>query len=211
MFEKRPEKSPKSPKVCAMCTNISKPSTGRILGYVAQIQIPRALHPQPPTFCGFQASESRNEPPRPPYRWSLGAVGGQPGPRTARANGGAAGAPGAKKKLFSKVVRRPLGMLKPVFLARFEPVVARFGPWKIPKCLENGLVWNQKWVKSRSKTCFSKSDPRPFGMLKQVFLAHFESVLTKYSPFRRMYAPNCALRTYLRAVWWSHRELGRGV
>ena len=27
-------------------------------------------------------------------------------------------------------------MLKQVFLGRFEPVVARFGPYKIPKCLE---------------------------------------------------------------------------
>ena len=25
-----------------------------------------------------------------------------------------------------------------------------------------------------------------------------------------MYAPLCALRTYLRAVWWSHLELGEG-
>ena len=43
-------------------------------------------------------------------------------------------------------------MLKRVFLARFEPVVTRFGPWKIPKCLENGLFWDQKmgqkWVRN---------------------------------------------------------------
>ena len=40
-------------------------------------------------------------------------------------------------------------MLKQVFLAHFEPVVTRFGPWKIPKCLENGSFWDQKWVKNR--------------------------------------------------------------
>ena len=34
------------------------------------------VHPQPHTFCGFQASESPNEPPRPPYQWSLGGAGG---------------------------------------------------------------------------------------------------------------------------------------
>ena len=28
------------------------------------------FHLQPPTFCGFQASESPNETPRPPYRTS---------------------------------------------------------------------------------------------------------------------------------------------
>ena len=48
-------------------------------------------------------------------------------------------------------------------------------------------------------------------MLKQVFLAHFEPVLDEFSPFRHIYAPRCALRTYLRALRWSHLELGRGV
>ena len=47
-------------------------------------------------------------------------------------------------------------------------------------------------------------------MLKQVFLARFEPVLTEFSPFHHMCAPLCALRTYLRAVWWSHLELGEG-
>ena len=73
-------------------------------------------------------------------------------------------------------------MLKEFFLAHFEPVVAHFGPWKIPKCLENGLFWDQKGVKNGSKTCFSKSDPGPFGMLKQVFLAHFEPTGTGFGP-----------------------------
>ena len=94
------------------------------------------VHPQPPTFCGFQASESPNETPRPPHLWSLGGAGGQPGPRTAGA--GSSRVPRAKKKIFSKVVPRPLGMLKQVFLAGFEPVVKCFGPQKIAKCLENG-------------------------------------------------------------------------
>ena len=46
------------------------------------------FHPQPPTFCGFQASELPNEPPRPLYQWSLGGAGGKPGLRTVGANGG---------------------------------------------------------------------------------------------------------------------------
>ena len=126
------------------------------------------------------------------------------------ANGGSTRVPGAKKIIFSKNVPRPLGMLKQVFLGRFEPVVARFAPWKIPKCLEHGPFWDQQWVKNGSKPRFSKSVPGPFGMLKQVFLARFEPVLTEFSPFHHMYAPLCALRTYLRAVWWSHLELGEG-
>ena len=114
------------------------------------------------------------------------------------------------KTHFSKNDPRPFMMLKQVVLAHFEPVVTCFGSWKIPKCLENGPFWDQKGVKNGSKTRFSKSDPRPFEMLKQVFLARFEPVLTQFSPFHHMYAPLCALRTYLRAVWWSHLELGEG-
>ena len=39
-------------------------------------------------------------------------------------------------------------MLNQVFLACLEPVVTRFGPWKIPKSFENGLFWDQKWFKN---------------------------------------------------------------
>ena len=38
-------------------------------------------------------------------------------------------------------------MPKRLFLACFELVVAR----KSPKCLENGLFWDKKWVKDGSK------------------------------------------------------------
>ena len=102
------------------------------------------------------------------------------------------------KTHFSKSDPRPFGMLKQVFLAHFEPVVTSFGPWKVPKCLENGSFWEQKWVKNGSKKRFPTNDPGPFGMLKQVFLAHFEHVWTKFSPFEHVYAPGCVLRTYLR-------------
>ena len=103
------------------------------------------VHPQPPDFCGFQPSESPNEPSRPPYQWSLGGAGG---PHTVGANGGSTRVRGAKKIIFSKVVPRPLVMFTEVFLGRFEPVVMRYGPRKIPKCLENGPFWDQKWVKN---------------------------------------------------------------
>ena len=79
-------------------------------------------------------------------------------------------------------------MLKQVVLAHFEPVATGFGPWKTPKCLENGPFWDQKWVKNGSKMRFSKRDPGPFGMLKLVFLARFEPVLTEFSPFHHEYA-----------------------
>ena len=86
--------------------------------------------------------------------------------------------------IFFKLVPRPLGMLKQVFLGRFEPVVARFGPWKIPKCLENGPFQDQKFVKNGSKSHFSKSDLGPYGMLKQVFLAYFEPEIMHFGPWK---------------------------
>ena len=53
---------------------------------------------------------------------------------------------------FLKNDLRPCAALKQVFLDRFELVVAHFGPPKSPKCLENGLFWDQKmgqkWVKN---------------------------------------------------------------
>ena len=114
------------------------------------------LHPQPPTFCGFQARESPNDTPRPPYQWSLGAAGGQPGPCTVGANGGSTKVPRAQKFIFPKVVPKPLGMLQQIFLARSEPVVMRFGPWEIPKCLVNGLFWDKKQSKMGKKHIFPK-------------------------------------------------------
>ena len=81
--------------------------------------------------------------------------------------------------VFSKSDPGPFGMLKQVVLAHFEPMVTGFGSWKIPKCLENGPFWDQKWVKNMSKMRFSKSDPGPFGMLNQLILARFEPVFDR--------------------------------
>ena len=102
------------------------------------------------------------------------------------------------KTCFSQTDRGPFGMLKQVGLAHFEPVVTRFGPWKIPKCLKKEPLWEQNWVKHGPETRFSKSDPRPLGVHKQLFGAHFEPVLTEFSPFPfwpllRLIAPGSTL------------------
>ena len=144
-----PKRRQKAPKTCAMRTNTRNQAQG--LSWVTWLKNEfrgHLVHPQAPTFCGFQASESPNEPLRPPYQWSLGGAGGQPGPRTVGANGGSTRVPGAKKIIFSKVVPRPLGMFREVFLGCFEPVVVHYGPRKIPKCLENGPFSDQQWVKN---------------------------------------------------------------
>ena len=183
---KRREKAPKSAQ-CAPTPRNQEQTVSRATWLKIRFR-GHLVHPQTPTFGGFKASESPNKTRRPLYLWSLGAAGGPASPRTVGANGGSTGVPGAKKIIFSKVVPRPLGMLKRVFLARFEPVVARFGPWKIPKCLENGLFWDQKWVQNGSNKHFSKSDPRPFLMLKQLVSAHFEAVATGFGSWK---IPKC--------------------
>ena len=162
------------------------------------------VHPQPPTFYGFQAFESPNKTPRPPYQWSLGAAGGPASPRTLGANGGSTRVPGAKKMIFFKVVPRPLGMLKQVLLARFEPVVACFGPRKIPKCLENGPFWDQKWLKNGSKKRFLKSDRGPFGMLEQVFLTRLEPAVPRFGPRK---IPICLER----GPFWDEKKCQKWV
>ena len=184
-----PKRRQKAPKF-AQCAPTPR-NQARAVSWATWLKIRfrgHLVHPQPPTFCGFHPSELPKRTPRHPYQWSLGTAGGQPSPRTAGANGGSTRVPGAKKIIFSKVVPRPLGMLKHVFLARFEPVGVHFGPWNIPKSLENGPFQDQKWVKNGSKMRFSKSDPAPFGMLKQLFLAHFEPVVTHFGPWKR---PKC--------------------
>ena len=77
------------------------------------------------------------------------------------------------KNVFFKSDPRPFGMLKPRFVARFEPVVTRFAPWEVPKCLENGSFLDQKGSEVGQKCVVPKSGPRPFGMRKWVFLSPF--------------------------------------
>ena len=158
-----------------LCQTSPKPRTGRILGYVAQNRIPRAPSP-PATPRLFVVSKPQIRPTR-RLDPRTGAHLVEPESSAARAWSGPTvcppGSPGPKKIIFSKVVPRRLGMLKQVFLAHFEPVVTRFGPWKIPKCLENGALWAQNWVKNGSKTRFSKSDRGLFGMPGQVLFCPF--------------------------------------
>ena len=55
------------------------------------------------------------------------------------------------KIIFSKFVPRPLGVLKQVFLAHFEPMVARYDAPQFQKGLKMGFLGTkkgQKWVKN---------------------------------------------------------------
>ena len=117
MSEKRPKKAPESPQKNAQCAPAPR-NQERAVSWATWLKNEfggHLVHPQPPTFYGFEASDSPNETRKPPYQWSLGAAGGPASPCTVGANGGSTRVPGAKKMIFSKVVPRPLGMLKQVF------------------------------------------------------------------------------------------------
>ena len=60
-------------------------------------------------------------------------------------------------------------MLKQVILAHFEPMATDWGSWKIPKCLENGPFWDQKWVKMGQKRVFPKVIPDHLGCSNKCF------------------------------------------
>ena len=165
-----PKRRQKAPKT-AQCAPAPR-NQARTVSWATWLKIQfrgHLVHPQPPTFCGFHPSESPSETCRPPYQWSLGAARGPASPRTVGGNGGSTRVPRAKKMIFSKIVPRPLGMLKQVFLGHFEPVVARFGPWKISKCLGNGPFGTNNGSKMGQKRVFPKVIPDHLGCSNKCF------------------------------------------
>ena len=180
MSENQPKNGQKWPKCALFVSNRPKTKNGPYLGLRGSKPNSEGTYStrKPPPFV---VSEPQNRPTRRLDPRTSGHLV-EPEGSTAQLvpTVGPPGPPGTKKRFFFKVVPRPPGMLKQVFLGRFEPLVACFGPWKIPKCLENGPFWNQKWVQNGLKTHFSNSNPGPFGMRKQVFLAHFEPIGTNF-------------------------------
>ena len=170
MSRKPPKKAPRSPKFCAdwRATATNQEQAISLATWLKMRFRGHLVHPQPPTFCGFHPSELPKWTPRTPV------------PRPTRLRQAASAGPNrwvpkwvnmvqwGRKMTFLKNDTRPCVMLKQVFLDCFELVVAHFGPPKIPKCLEDALFWDQKWVKNGSKTHFSKTHPTPFGVHKRV-------------------------------------------
>ena len=165
MSRKRPKKAPKSSK-CRQPQTKNRPYLW-LHGSKCDSEGTYSTR-NPPTFCGFHPSELPKRTPRPPYLGPLGCGKLQAQAQTGGCPNGSTGSSRGKKMTFLKNDPRPCAMLKQVFLDCFELVVAHFGPPKVPKCLENGLFWDQKWVKNGSKTHFSKPHPRPFGVHKRV-------------------------------------------
>ena len=139
-----PKRPPKAPNA-----NSHKPRIDHIFGYMAQKAIARARTPPvTPTFVVSTPQNCPNRTPRPQYLGPLGCGKLQTQAQTVGCPNGSTGSSRGKKMTFLKTIPRPCATLKQVFLDRFELVVAHFGPPKIPKCLENGLFWYQKWVRN---------------------------------------------------------------
>ena len=163
-----PRNGPKRPPEAPNADSY-KPIICHIFGYVAHNAILRApTPPATPHFLWFPPSELPKRTPRPPHLGPLGCGKLQAQAQTGGCPNGSTGSSRDKKMNFLKNDPRPCATLKQMFLDHFELVVAHFGPPQIPKCLENGLFWDQKWVKNGSKTHFSKPHPRPFGVHKRV-------------------------------------------
>ena len=170
MSRKRPKKAPKSPKFCVdwLTTATNQEQAISLAAWLKTRFRGHLIHPQSPTFRGFCPSELPKRTPRPPYPGPVGCGKLQAQTETGGCPNGSIGSSRGKKMTFLKNDPRPCVMLKQVFLDCFELAVAHFGPPKIPKCLEKGLVWDQKWVKNGSKTHFCKIHPRPFGVHQRV-------------------------------------------
>ena len=148
-----PQKAPKNPRICAHWPPTA-PNQKQTISWLKTRFRAHLIHPQPPTFGGFQPSKLPYPTPKPPYLGPLDRCKLQQVAQRGGCQNGSTRFTGCKKMPFSKMILDRMECQKKVFLARFEHVVARFGPPKIPKCLENGPFWDQMWVKKWVKNVF---------------------------------------------------------
>ena len=73
-----------------------------------------------------------------------------------------------QKKCFRRVLSSWWPVLALLKSQNALKMVYLGGKKKGQKEVKNGSKMGQKWVKNGSKMCFSKKDPRPFGVHKQV-------------------------------------------
>ena len=96
-----PKMAKNGPNRAQFASHTSKTKNGLYLGLRGSTPNSEGTcHPQPPTFCGFQPSESANKTAGPPYQWSRSGARGQRRPRTVGANGGSTRVSRGKKNSF---------------------------------------------------------------------------------------------------------------
>ena len=163
MSRKRPKKRPRSPKFCVdwPATATNQEQAVSLATWLKTRFRGHLIHPQSPTFCGFHPSELPKQTRTAPYLGPLDCGKLQAQTETGGCPNGSTGSNRGRKLTFLKNDPRPCVMLRQVSLDCFELP-------KMPKCLENGQFWDQKWVNNGSKTHFSKTKPRPFGAHQRV-------------------------------------------
>ena len=80
---------------------------------------------------------------------------------------------------FSKDTFGLFGVHKQVERAHFEPMLSNFGPSQGRKGLENGAIWDHKWLKNESKPWFFNHDPSLVVVPKRMNTAHFQPLLSR--------------------------------
>ena len=88
---------------------------------------------------------------------------------------------------FSKDTSELFGVHKPVVWSHFEPKLSNFGPFQGRKGLENGPIWDDKWLKNKSKPWFPKNDPSLVVLHKRMNTAHSEPLLSRSHPLSSVY------------------------
>ena len=183
MSKKRPKNGQKWLECALFVSNRSKTKNGPYLGLRGSKPKSKGTYStrNPPLFvvCKLRNRPTRRLDPRTSghlvgledsaARTELGPTVGPPG------------SPGRKKSFFSKLFLDHLGCSNKCFWAILSPW------WRVMSHgkSQNALKMGRFKTKNGSKTCFSKSDPRPFGMLEQVFLAHCEPVVTHFVRWNR--------------------------
>ena len=138
MSRKRPKKAPRRPKFCVdwLATATNQEQAISLATWLKMRFQGHPIHPQSPTVCCFHPSELPKRTPTAPYLGPPDCGKLQAQTETGGGPNGSSGSNRGRKLSFLKNDPRPCVMLKQVFLAKF-------GPPKIPKCLENGLSWVQ--------------------------------------------------------------------
>ena len=137
-----------------------------------------------PPFVVQKLSESPNEMPRPPYKWSLGGAGGHKPLAQLGPTMGPSGSPGRKKMVFSKLFLDHLGCSNKCFQGILSPWWHCLGHGKSQNALRVGRFKVRNGSKLGSETHVPKRDPRPYEMLKQVLLAPFKPKITPFGPWK---------------------------
>ena len=152
-----PEIPPKAPQIVHIGRRSPKPKTDGTLGYVAQKAISRTPNAPATTHFGWfpplKVALNDTENPYP-----LGYSKVQEVPQRGGSLNGSTRSTGCKNRMA--LFKNDLGvhgMPKQVFLARLDLVVARFGPPRLPQCLENGLFSDKIFFKIGSKMHFSNN------------------------------------------------------